>query len=1029
MLLAVGGLAFFLAAYSVYARFLGPLDGLPPLPEKYLPGAPIIKPPPWPPGNPCDGKLRMAFGEGSPQLKRLIKLEANKRNAVLAIDEYKIIKATDEERNRIGQVRLKPFSVAIFSKPEKEAAYPEISTINCKLAYLQFDQPVTELKDLSNRKVVAAEFLGPVEIVNNHRTARTDDDLFLFTKGIVFFNDKQHLICTESDVAITDYQSKPKPITINGKGMEVWLTTESKTPTAKPGEKSKPKQESITGVDKVQLRADVDMHLWTDSGFLGDGGSNGKSKAPAASAKPAAPVQAQSPPEKAEVIVRTEGPFWYYHQENRATFDVPAPDSKNPLAKYVDVTRVHPQKKYETLICDRLELKFRPKKSGEKKAEPANREESLEIDWAHATGTQLTLTSDLENLVAYGSDLKYFSDKRRTILTGNPSKRMKAIKDGHEIDAEDLTLESDGAKEVQHATARGPGEVHLLDRNTNNKTSHAHWQDLMTYSKDGEFDLLTLTGKAKFEDTEHKQNLQGDRLKVWLKPADTSTPLANDQQRLKPHHLEAVGHVTASSAELFVDEPTEQLVIWFKDLPGSGAQPAAAPERTGSGAAAAKSPAPAAGPAAAAPTAKPAAAPPEKPKKPIRLSAGSVEAHVTRAGEKNDLDKLWCRGNVVVHQEPSGPEEKGVDIRGDTMQLTHFVEGNLLLVTGKEEPGKEALVRQDKTTIIGPEITIDQRTNNARVEGIGAMQMPAKTNLNGEALAKPEELTIHWNKAMFFNGNFAEFHGGVLARQGTGRLQCQDMQVFLDKPVSFKEGEKRDTAAKVKNLICDRSVLAEDVVRQGNQFVKYNRLTAPEMSMDNEDSTVTAEGPGTAYLLQLGDKDERGPRATPSTPAPAQGTPKSPARPQELKLTRVNYRSRLRANNKAHTAKFYDDVEVVHMPANDPDIKIDLDKPPEGCMTIRCQKLSVRKLENTQEMDAQNKVEVHSKEFWAICDVMHYDEATQKVIFEGAGEGYATLYKQENEGGPFKRVVGKKIIYMRSNGQFHVEGGKVLGDQ
>src|SRR5262249_51007522 len=156
------------------------------------------------------------------------------------------------------------------------------------------------------------------------------------------------------------------------------------------------------------------------------------------------------------------------------------------------------------------------------------------------------------------------------------------------------------------------------------------------------------------------------------------------------------------------------------------------------------------------------------------LSARSVEAHVLRSGSKNDLEKLWCEGAVRVRQEPSSPEDKGVDIRGESLQLTRLAEGNELAVAGGL-----AQVRMDKLFILGPEVNIHQTTNKAWVNGIGAMRLPSNTNFDGGKLSRPAEIVIHWKKAMFFNGKFAEFHGGVQAEQENSRLLCQSMQVFL----------------------------------------------------------------------------------------------------------------------------------------------------------------------------------------------------------------------------------------------------------
>jgi hypothetical protein len=109
----IAGLAVFLVGFGVYGHFLGGIDGLTPLPENYWPdqsGAPFSLPPPRP--NDLENKIRMAFGEPSAELKRIIRLEIPSRHLVLAADDFQILK----EGERKGQVLLAPLSIAVSAK-------------------------------------------------------------------------------------------------------------------------------------------------------------------------------------------------------------------------------------------------------------------------------------------------------------------------------------------------------------------------------------------------------------------------------------------------------------------------------------------------------------------------------------------------------------------------------------------------------------------------------------------------------------------------------------------------------------------------------------------------------------------------------------------------------------------------------------------------------------------------------------------------------------------------------------------------
>src|SRR5262249_7473154 len=155
--------------------------------------------------------------------------------------------------------------------------------------------------------------------------------------------------------------------------------------------------------------------------------------------------------------------------------------------------------------------------------------------------------------------------------------------------------------------------------------------------KEGLYDCLTMTGNASFEDPAQKQRMSADRLKVWLEPKDTEAKEAGGNRQVRPHHVEAKGHVSASSPELQIQEPTDYLENWFQDVlekPEESAAPSAVEEPL------VKAPEP---------TAKPQEM--EKPKQPLTLSARTVDVHVLRAGAKSELERLWCEGNVHVHQE------------------------------------------------------------------------------------------------------------------------------------------------------------------------------------------------------------------------------------------------------------------------------------------------------------------------------------------------------------------------------------------
>ncbi|HEV3263869.1 MAG TPA: hypothetical protein VG013_43945, partial [Gemmataceae bacterium] len=485
--------------------------------------------------------------------------------------------------------------------------------------------------------------------------------------------------------------------------------------------------------------------------------------------------------------------------------------------------------------------------------------------------------------------------------------------------------------------------------------------------------------------------------------------------------------------------PTENLVIWFQDAPVPADLPLVAPvpgATTSPTLPPLGTPAPAPGttdqvagkPPAANPVMWPPA--PEKPKQPLTLSARSVEVHVWRSGSKNELDRLWCEGTVHVHQDPETPEDKGTDIQGDTMQLNNAPEGAILVVNGKL-----ANVQFNKMAILGPEVNIDQRSNRAWVNGIGAMIVLSETNFDGVKRAQPTEMTIQWKEGMNFYGKNAEFRGGVQATQENSRLLCQEMQVAFDRPISLKEGNKGGPSPQVALLLCDRSVQIEEVTLQAQKLAGYKRLVAPVVDINNTEKTVNASGPGEVRLFQLGPVDDTGPKGpsvSAKPPPSASGAPPNPPAgakdgKEEFKITHVRFKGKMWGKNKeSRTVTFIDDVEVVHVPSEKPDLVIDIDRLPPGCMYLRCEKLTVLTTalpngRSNQEMVAQHKVYVKSQDFEGIAETVKYDEAQDRIIFEGGENGKAILYRVKTAGGVQDNVIANKITYWRRTNDMKVD--------
>jgi hypothetical protein len=1057
------GFFLFLAGYLVYAYFLGGIDGLPPLPKmlERSPG-PELEPPRQAIKHEVVRKLEEAFGDKSPEVGRAIKLEIRKKGLVLSAEEAKILEN--------GQVRLTPFSMAIYSEDRGDGKLPEINTVKSKVALLTFDQPIVNMTDIGSRKIVGAELKGGIILTNNRRTSQKMDDIEVRVDDEpLFYDDKLNKVWTAGHVQLLDLQTRPDPTKILGKGLEMFLTREE--PAAKGAgakAKPKPKGDAIGGVDEVVLLANVEMHLYpeeTNSGFPSGGKDTRK---PAAGAKAG---KKDSKQERSHVVIRTPGQFHYDVPKDLAIFETP----KNGADDKVDVTREIIRNKQEKrvkgedfdhLLCSRLVLQFRRKAPAAPAAPRDGRAVGTdrEIESAVATappGNEVVLTSDTEKLAATCEELTYRCPTptrgAQTVLKGK-SRPMWAVKEGHKIQARQLTLVSADQKgNGQQIEADGPGQVDLFDPNnpTREYPTHAFWQDKLvsTKARDGDvvLDLLTFTDDAFFLDEEHDQELHGQKLQLWLEPSEgpaaeqAKAPegaASNPGQRLKK--VEAFERVRARAPEMNIKD-CEHLLIYFRNgvatLPDNVAAagtPSHTAEKPATTAAAAPLPAP---PAPAAPPAKPAKA--DKPKKPINLWGRDIVAYATRVGPKNELREMAAEGAVHVHQDGAEPQDKGVDIKGDRLHLTRQPAGDILDVYADgHEP---AQLQLGDLHLEGPKVRVDQEKNLAWVVGAGGMVMPSKTTFDGgKPVREDSKLTVRWTRNMLFNGKDAEFYGAVNADQDNGVLRGDSLYVTLDKTVSFKEGQKGGQGAKAERVLASGSVDILDSKFEKDELVEFQRLRAREVVTHNLDGRLIAKGPGVALGLQKGSAD-------PLEKKPAQGAAQPVSRgaadksKEEMFLTRVEFDDQMNSNetqigadpkNKRRISKFYGNVKVYRLAAKNPDAQLDLSRMPPGSTYMESAVLTVtaeplpdgKDGKKTQKMEALGRVFFRTPEFFCKADRVFFDESKDTIVFSGQNGNKATLYRRKAgvPGQEYDQVRGDPIIYNRKTGEFRMNQGDLI---
>jgi lipopolysaccharide assembly outer membrane protein LptD (OstA) len=188
------------------------------------------------------------------------------------------------------------------------------------------------------------------------------------------------------------------------------------------------------------------------------------------------------------------------------------------------------------------------------------------------------------------------------------------------------------------------------------------------------------------------------------------------------------------------------------------------------------------------------------------------------------------------------------------------------------------------------------------------------------------------------------------------------------------------------------------------------------LTLDNLGGPTDASGPGRVYLFQQGSVEPDG--------------KKSASAQKQLYLTRVDFQGRLHSQknkDNSRLAKFYDNIEVFHVPASTPNAALDPDKLPKGGMYLRSDRLTVWSRvgpdsKSNQEMHAEGNVFFQAQDVKGRATVVKYNQETEQVILEGPVGNRAVLERHLGPGFAPQRLEGTSIIYNRKTGEFSLAG-------
>jgi lipopolysaccharide export system protein LptA len=401
---------------------------------------------------------------------------------------------------------------------------------------------------------------------------------------------------------------------------------------------------------------------------------------------------------------------------------------------------------------------------------------------------------------------------------------------------------------------------------------------------------------------------------------------------------------------------------------------------------------------------QPAARPLEKePESPLVVKADLIRVQVMREGEESKISEVDTEGQVHITQQHK-PGELPLDLTGDWLHLRNYAGSNDNQIV--DIKGRPARVQDRKMQLEGPEIHFDRITNNANVKGAGVLRVPVPNGMDGKPLAVPQMLDIFWKDSMKFDGEVAQFFGGVRSKLEGSEMSCEEMRVTFNRRISFAEGASaRDDGngqpAEIHSVACKYNVDLKSYEYENNRLIGVRTAHAYEFTLDHSSGRITSQGPGTLMLWRKGNANRMGAKA----PATSSANKSLAAETAEWEFTRIDFKGRMNGNTNEQTTTFRYLVHVVYGPVATSTEVIDEDKMPKDGGWMSCHELTLTQIAATKTvpayitMRAVRDAELDGRSFHAKAHIVTYDESKGLYILTGDGKRNATIWQERPTGG------------------------------
>lgn len=306
--------------------------------------------------------------------------------------------------------------------------------------------------------------------------------------------------------------------------------------------------------------------------------------------------------------------------------------------------------------------------------------------------------------------------------------------------------------------------------------------------------------------------------------------------------------------------------------------------------------------------------------------------------------------------------------------------------------------------IVADRVELDTKRNEVLVNGPGAMHILMKRGLRGEELAKPEHLTLRWQKEMFFDGKFIEIQDSVEMELGDLRATARMMQLVLKESMPLEKSLRtHEVGPPIDRMLADGDVRVESTLQDGARKTSFAWITGKEIAVDK--AGVQVSGPGMIQLLQPNPNHLKEIEAK-STVADRQ---------PKFILTRVSFQDRFVEYRRNDMTTYRGGAVVLRAPANGPDDKIDADHLPDGGLQlcgefVRIYRPNPAVNPSHYWIDSYDQARVRGPTFYGKGERVEFMEDRQRLILTGSADIPVELYRKKATSDKFEKIVSRRIL-------------------